>query len=160
MAVIAHELNGELTCAQAELEDGIGWAILNRPDKRNAMSPTLNDEMLRILDAFEVDDRVKVVVVTGAGDSFSAGMDLKEFFRDLWDTITRGKAWHGEVRNRAKDGTFNWMAQTIVPFLDTHGMPRQFVAIGADITDRPATPVIEDRNCLRLLFMCYVSNCF
>src|SRR4051812_46044136 len=47
------------------------------------MSPALNDEMVRVLDALEINERVAVVVITGAGDSFSAGMDLKEFFRDL-----------------------------------------------------------------------------
>ena len=66
-----------------ELDQGIAWVTLNRPAKRNAMSPALNDEMVRVLDALEIDERVAVVVITGAGDSFSAGMDLKEFFRDL-----------------------------------------------------------------------------
>ena len=66
-----------------EIDAGIAWVTLNRPDKRNAMSPALNDEMVRVLDALEIDDGVAVVVLTGAGDSFSAGMDLKEFFRDL-----------------------------------------------------------------------------
>ncbi len=66
-----------------EIEAGIAWVTLNRPDKRNAMSPALNDEMVRVLDALEIDEQVAVVVLTGAGDSFSAGMDLKEFFRDL-----------------------------------------------------------------------------
>jgi trans-feruloyl-CoA hydratase/vanillin synthase len=66
-----------------EIDAGIAWVTLNRPDKRNAMSPALNDEMVRVLDALEIDERVGVVVLTGAGDSFSAGMDLKEYFRDL-----------------------------------------------------------------------------
>jgi feruloyl-CoA hydratase/lyase len=66
-----------------EIEAGIAWVTLNRPEKRNAMSPALNDEMVRVLDALEIDEKVAVVVLTGAGDSFSAGMDLKEFFRDL-----------------------------------------------------------------------------
>jgi feruloyl-CoA hydratase/lyase len=66
-----------------EIEAGIAWVTLNRPEKRNAMSPALNDEMVRVLDALEIDEQVAVVVLTGAGDSFSAGMDLKEFFRDL-----------------------------------------------------------------------------
>ena len=66
-----------------ELDEGIAWVTLNRPAKRNAMSPALNDEMVRVLDALEINERVAVVVITGAGDSFSAGMDLKEFFRDL-----------------------------------------------------------------------------
>jgi len=63
-------------------EDGIAWVSLNRPGKRNAMSPALNEEMWATLDALESDERCGVVVLTGSGDSFSAGMDLKEFFRE------------------------------------------------------------------------------
>ena len=65
-----------------EFEDGIAWVHLNRPEKRNAMSPTLAAEMLQVMNALEIDSRCKVLVLTGAGNSFSAGMDLKEFFRD------------------------------------------------------------------------------
>ena len=67
---------------KVEFEDGIAWVILNRPEKRNAMSPSLNREMIEVLDALEVDDRCKVLVLTGAGESYSAGMDLKEYFRE------------------------------------------------------------------------------
>jgi trans-feruloyl-CoA hydratase/vanillin synthase len=66
---------------RVEFEDGIAWVYLNRPDKRNAMSPQLNDEMIEVLDALEGDDRCKVLVLTGAGEAFSAGMDLLEYFR-------------------------------------------------------------------------------
>lgn len=65
-----------------EFENSIGWVIMNRPKKRNAMSPALNKEMLEVLDALEVDDRCGVLVLTGAGEAFSAGMDLKEYFRE------------------------------------------------------------------------------
>jgi len=65
-----------------QFEDGIAWVTLNRPEKRNAMSPALNNEMVRILDDLEVDDRCGVLVLTGAGESFSSGMDLKEYFRE------------------------------------------------------------------------------
>ena len=68
---------------RVEIDEGIAWVAMNRPDKRNAMNPALNDEMLKVLDRLEVDDACGVVVLTGVGDSFSAGMDLKEFFRDL-----------------------------------------------------------------------------
>jgi trans-feruloyl-CoA hydratase/vanillin synthase len=64
-----------------EFEDGIAWVTMNRPEKRNAMSPTLAAEMLAVLNALEIDNRCRVLVLTGAGESFSAGMDLKEFFR-------------------------------------------------------------------------------
>jgi feruloyl-CoA hydratase/lyase len=64
-----------------EFEDGIAWVSLNRPEKRNAMSPALNAEMLETVDALETDERCGVLVLTGSGDAFSAGMDLKEYFR-------------------------------------------------------------------------------
>ena len=67
---------------KVEFEDGIAWVILNRPEKRNAMSPSLNREMIEVLDALEVDDRCKVLILTGAGESYSSGMDLKEYFRE------------------------------------------------------------------------------
>ena len=64
-----------------EFDEGIAWVTLNRPDKRNAMSPALNEEMLRVVTALATDERCGVLVLTGAGDSFAAGMDLKEYFR-------------------------------------------------------------------------------
>jgi feruloyl-CoA hydratase/lyase len=70
-------------CVKIDVKDGIGWAILNRPEKRNAMSPQLHYDMDDALAEMEVDPNVKVVVVTGAGGNFSAGQDLKLFFREL-----------------------------------------------------------------------------
>lgn len=63
--------------------DGIAWVYLNRPEKLNAMSPKVHRDMSAAFDALEVDDDVHVVVIGGAGGNFSAGHDLKEFFRDL-----------------------------------------------------------------------------
>jgi trans-feruloyl-CoA hydratase/vanillin synthase len=64
-----------------EFENGIAWVSLNRPEKRNAMNPALNSRMIEVLDELEGDDRCGVMVLTGEGDAFSAGMDLKEYFR-------------------------------------------------------------------------------
>ncbi len=64
-----------------EVADGIAWVTLNRPEKRNAMNPPLNNEMVEVLDAVELEPSAGVLVLTGAGDSFSAGMDLREYFR-------------------------------------------------------------------------------
>jgi trans-feruloyl-CoA hydratase/vanillin synthase len=71
------------TTVRVDVENGIAWVTLNRPEKRNAMSPTLNREMLQVLDAVELDDEAKVLVLTGAGQAWTAGMDLKEYFRDI-----------------------------------------------------------------------------
>ena len=68
---------------KVEMRDGIAWALLNRPDKRNAMSPDLHREMDDALANLEFDDDARVVVVGGVGGNFSAGQDLQKFFRDL-----------------------------------------------------------------------------
>jgi feruloyl-CoA hydratase/lyase len=65
------------------LDDGIAWVELNRPEKRNAMSPELNAEMIQVLLALDAEDGCGVLVLTGVGDSWSAGMDLKEYFREV-----------------------------------------------------------------------------
>jgi len=86
-----------------EFQDGIAWVTLNRPTKRNAMSPALNREMAEVLDVLEVDNRCGVLVLTGAGESFSAGMDIKEYFREV------DKATPIEVaRVRRESMTWQW----------------------------------------------------
>jgi enoyl-CoA hydratase/carnithine racemase len=64
------------------VENRIAWVSYNRPEKRNCMSPALNRQMLRVLESVEFREDVGVVVLTGEGSAFSAGMDLKEYFRE------------------------------------------------------------------------------
>jgi trans-feruloyl-CoA hydratase/vanillin synthase len=77
------EYLGRWKTVRVEIEDGIAWVTLDRPEKRNAMSPTLNSEMCDVLQSLELDPEAQVLVLTGAGESWSAGMDLKEYFREI-----------------------------------------------------------------------------
>jgi len=65
-----------------EVREGIAWLKFNRPEKRNCMSPKLNRQMLRVLDELEFRSDVGVLVLSGEGTAWSAGMDLKEYFRE------------------------------------------------------------------------------
>ncbi len=66
----------------------------------------------------------------------NSGFHPKSFFQYMWKTIKQGDIWQGDIKNRAKDGSEYWVSTTIVPFLDDHGSPYQFVSIRSDITDR------------------------
>jgi trans-feruloyl-CoA hydratase/vanillin synthase len=75
----------EFQTLKIDNEDGVTTVTFNRPEKRNAMNPQLHQDMYDALTALEGDPATRVLVVTGAGESFSAGQDLKEYFKEVGD---------------------------------------------------------------------------
>jgi trans-feruloyl-CoA hydratase/vanillin synthase len=91
-----------------EKDGGITWVIFNRPDKRNAMSPQLHLDMDDALDDLAVDEETQVLVVTGAGDAFCAGQDIKLYFR--------GTETDPKMRHKARRASNQWRWQKLSTF--------------------------------------------
>lgn len=83
------------------VENRIAWVSFNRPEKRNAMSPELNRQMMEVLDKLEHSDDVGVLVLTAEGSAWTAGMDLKEYFRETEATGLGGT-------RRAQRESYGW----------------------------------------------------
>lgn len=96
------------TLVKVERGEGITWVILNRPEKKNATNPALHYQMVDVISELESDTETQVLVLTGAGDSFSAGQDLKEYFYAL-DSDPKERA-------RAKRASHEWTWRLLSTF--------------------------------------------
>ena len=74
------------------LEDGIATLTLNRPEKLNAFTTAMRDELVAVFDETDADDAVRVVIVTGAGRAFCAGADLSAAGGKTFDYDSRGES--------------------------------------------------------------------
>ena len=90
----------QLENVKIERDGGVTFIILNRPEKRNAMSPQLHMDMCDALDWAEMDDQTRVVIITGAGGNFCAGQDLKLYFR--------GTEGDPKLRVKARRAAHEW----------------------------------------------------
>lgn len=64
-----------------------------------------------------------------------SGFHNAEFYQNIWKTISSGKIWQGDIKNKAKDGTFYWVRTTITPFIGKDGKPAQYIAVRTDVTE-------------------------
>lgn len=77
----------------------------------------------------------------------NSGHHPKDFFVDLWKTISQGKVWNGEVCNRKKNGEHYWVYTTIVPFFDESHKINQYLSIRYEITElKNAQQIILDQQ--------------
>ncbi len=91
-----------------DIRDGIAWTALNRPEKKNAMSPDLHYEMDDAISRLETDPDAKVIVIMGAGGNFSAGQDLKKFFREQEDDLYERKRSQRAANSWRWDRLYNY----------------------------------------------------
>jgi trans-feruloyl-CoA hydratase/vanillin synthase len=90
-----------------EEDNGIFTITFNRPEKRNAMNPAMHQQMHKLLSDLRYNDRVRVLIITGAGESFCAGQDLKEYFYLLADESTK------ELRERSREQSNQWRSHML-----------------------------------------------
>ena len=115
------------------MEDGIAWVSLNRPEKRNAINPAIVFEMNEVLDNLEMDDSCRVVVITGSGDAFSAGQDLKEYFREP-------DAGPPALRERLHKANAQWQWRRLMHF------PKPTIAMNTHASKRLCKPSLWARG--------------
>ncbi len=144
--------SSDLSTVLYEVEDGIATITMNRPEARNALSMALQRDLAAALARAEADDAIRVVILTGAGVAFTAGVDLKEFGEtggrddgeraDVWEAMDAcGKPIIGAVNGPAITGGFEvalacdvLIAGRSARFADTHG--RVGVLPGAGLSQR------------------------
>ena len=89
----------------------------------------------------------------------NSGLHTAEFFEEMWLTISSGHIWHGEIRNKKKDGSFYWVDSTIVPFLNKDNVPYQYVSVRTNITPYiEARAVAEAANRTKSTFLSSMSH--
>lgn len=160
--VVAHDTTVNVT-ANAMLNHTLAFVVLRQVEENNTTSEQDFQKILKEISDYKYAlDESSIVAITDqkgiikyANYNFckiskfsyeeligfdhriiNSGYHTKEFIRNLWTTIANGKIWRGELKNKAKDGTYYWVDTTIVPFLNEQGKPYQYVAIRADITQR------------------------
>ncbi len=118
--------NQELTFFKEALDKS---SILATTDRKGVIT-SVNDKFC------EISKYSREELIGKTHSVINSGFHSKEFFLSLWRTISKGNIWEGEVKNRAKDGSYYWMLTSIIPFKDDKGRIYKYLSIRHDITDR------------------------
>ncbi|MBF0262481.1 MAG: PAS domain S-box protein, partial [Magnetococcales bacterium] len=163
-ALLTQRLPVSLQVGALLLGCGLAWGLDRRASRHRACEQT-RDELSRemafqkraldehaIVSATDLQGKIiqandKFVEISGYSQEELLGKNhhmvksdehTPDFYRNLWGTITKGQVWHGEMKNRAKDGSYYWVWATIVPFLDGQGQPFRYMSIRTDVTPMKA----------------------
>lgn len=128
--------------ADAKFRDDLKYSLMQLTDLKFALDESsivaITDRKGKIKyvnDKFcEISKYSRVELLEQDHRIINADYHSKEFMRELWKTISSGLVWRGEIKNKAKDGNYYWVNTTIVPLLDDHGQPYQFLAIRNEVT--------------------------
>ncbi|MGK7944974.1 MAG: response regulator [Microcystaceae cyanobacterium] len=87
-----------------------------------------------------------------------SGYHSAQFFQTLWKTIAKGEIWRGEIKNKAKDGSFYWVDTTLVPFLDSQGKPFQYLAIRFELTKQKEIEEAQQRQLRNMVLLNQITE--
>lgn len=125
--------NEELRRAQIELKgqiEALNSAAIVSETNINGLITYVNAEFLQIY------NYQKEEVLGRNHKILKSGAHPPEFYKEMWDTILRGKVWKGEVKNKSKDGWYYWINLTITPVIGQDGKPYKFIAVGFNISSQ------------------------
>ncbi|WP_066304658.1 bifunctional diguanylate cyclase/phosphodiesterase [Bacillus sp. FJAT-29814] len=131
MSIVQIDRNHELVSLSKELSD-LKYAL----DESAIIAITDDNGIIQVVNKkfCDISKYSKEELIGQDHRIINSGFHSKDFFRNLWFTITSGKVWKGEIQNKAKDGSYYWVHTTIVPILDENRKPQRYISIRVDIT--------------------------